>query len=249
MSDPDLTLRLLTYYIHKGIGGVDRQYRLERTIEAIRHCAPDVCFLQEVDDGVPRSKYHRQIELLSEALDMRYSAYQPNVRLKEGQYGNAILSRYGLSDIRHIELTIPLKKRRRALVAHCRVRIGSLSRTVLLVNVHLGLAGFERIVQMRRILCSDVIQHVHKNTPVLVAGDYNYVWGTLGRRVLEPAGYNAACGQRRTFPAVLPVRPLDRVYYRGDLQVRSSFASRTIAARQASDHLPLIVDFQWDAGR
>jgi endonuclease/exonuclease/phosphatase family metal-dependent hydrolase len=112
-----------------------------------------------------------------------------------------------------------------------------------LFNVHLGLAGFERTIQLRRLLASDALQHTRPPTGVIVAGDYNDVWGTLGRRLLEPAGFKAACFRRKTFPAVLPIRSLDRVYYRGALEVRHSFASHTAVARQASDHLPLVVDF------
>ena len=138
---------------------------------------------------------------------------------------------------------MPLKKRRRALVAHCRVRNGDHSRSLVLLNVHLGLAGYERAIQVRRILDSDVLRHVHHETGVIVAGDCNDVWGSLGRRLMEPAGFRAACGMRKTFPARLPVRSLDRIYYRGALDVHHSFASRTEVARQASDHLPLVADF------
>jgi endonuclease/exonuclease/phosphatase family metal-dependent hydrolase len=239
-----MRFRLLTYNMHKGIGGIDRRYVPDRVIEAIRHCEPDIVFLQEVDDGVPRSRLDRQVDLVADALEMRHRVYQPNVRLKQGRYGNAILSHFNLSDVRDIDLTVPLKKRRQALVAHCRVRAGGQSRTVVLLNVHLGLAGFERTVQVKRILASDLIQHVHHDTGIVIAGDFNDVWGTLGRRLLKPAAFDSASGNWRTFPAVLPVRALDRVYYRGKLAVHHSFASRTRVARQASDHLPLVVDFE-----
>lgn len=238
-----MKLRLVTYNIHKGIGGMDRRYRPERIIEVLAHCQPDVVLLQEVDDGVPRSHRHRQVDLLGEALALHHRAYQPNVHLKEGCYGNAILSRFPLSDVHDLELTIPFKKRRRALVAHCRVRHDEHVRTLLLFNVHLGLAGFERSIQLRRVLSSEALRHTRTDTGVVVAGDYNDVWGTLGRRMLEPAGFQPACLSRRTFPAMLPMRPLDRVYFRGALQLDHSFASHTEVARRASDHLPLVVDF------
>ncbi len=240
-----MQLRLVTYNIHKGIGGVDRAYRLDRITEAIQHCLPDVVLLQEVDDGVPRSHHHRQVDLLGDALQLPHRAFQANVRLKQGHYGNAILSRYPLADVHDLDLTIPLKKRRRALVAHCRLKDDSHSRTLLLFNVHLGLAGFERTIQLKRILASHTLTHTRHDTAVVVAGDYNDVWGTLGRRLMEPAGFQAACLRRRTFPAVLPMRALDRVYYRGLLHVDHSFASRTRVARHASDHLPLVVDFRF----
>ncbi len=241
-----LNFRLITYNIHKGIGGVDRKYRPDRVIATLRHYAPDVLLLQEVDEDAPRSRHDRQAELLSDALGLPHRVYQPNVQRKVGRYGNAILSRFPLTDVRDIDLTIPFKKRRRALVAHCRVRHEQQTRTLLLLNVHLGLAGFERTIQLRRLLTSDTVRHARADTGVIIAGDYNDVWGTLGKRVLEPAGFKAACRRRKTFPAVLPIRPLDRVYYRGDLAVDRSFASRMLLARQASDHLPLVVDFQFN---
>jgi endonuclease/exonuclease/phosphatase family metal-dependent hydrolase len=236
-------LRLMTYNIHKGIGGVDRRYRPERIIETIAHCGPDIVLLQEVDDGVPRSRHHKQVHLLGDALDLPHRAYQRNVALSEGHYGNAILSRFPLSDIHHLDLTIPLKKRRRGLAAHCRIRFEGHSRTILLFNFHLGLAAFERRIQLRRLLNCKLLKRTHKNTPTIVAGDYNDVWGNLGAQIMEPANFKSAAGLINTFPAVLPMRPLDRVYFRGDLRVDHGFASHTQVARRASDHLPLVIEF------
>ena len=124
------------------------------------------------------------------------------------------------------------------------MKSGDHARTLLLFNLHLGLAGFERTIQLKRVLATELLKHTRHETGVIVAGDFNDVWGTLGRRILEPAGFQAACMRRRTFPAVLPMRPLDRVYFRGRLELDHSFASRTKVARQASDHLPLVVVFQ-----
>jgi endonuclease/exonuclease/phosphatase family metal-dependent hydrolase len=238
-----MRFRLLTYNIHKGIGGVDRSYRPERIVETIAHCQPDIVLLQEVDDGVPRSQCHRQVDLLGDALGMPHRVYQRNVTVGEGYYGNAILSRFPTHDVRDLDLSVPFKKRRRALIAHCRLHVGDHVRTVLVFNMHLGLAGYERAIQVRRLLISDVLKHAHKHTPVIAAGDFNDVWGTLGRRLLRPAGFKPACHRIRTFPAFMPVRSLDAIFYRGDIELSHGFASRTQNAREASDHLPLVADF------
>ncbi len=234
---------MLTYNIHKGIGGVDRRYRPERIIEAISHCQPDIVLLQEVDDGVPRSRGHRQVDMFAEALDLPHRAYQRNVHLRRGHYGNAILCRFPLHDVRNLELTVPLKKRRRGLIAHCRLHVEGHSRTVVIANFHLGLAGYERTIQLRRFLNSEVLKHVHKHTPVIAGGDFNDVWGTLGRRLMIPAEFRAASHRIKTFPAFMPIRTLDHVFYRGDIDLDHSFASHTENARQASDHLPMVADF------
>lgn len=239
-----MQFRLVTYNIHKGIGGVDRRYNLERVVATIAHCAPDILFLQEVDDDVPRSRHHRQVDLLSEHLELPHCAFQSNVQLRQGSYGNAILSRWPLRDVEDVDLTIPFKKRRRGLMAHCHLHINGHRRTLLACNVHLGLAGFERTMQIKRLLANRTISRTQQHTPMILAGDYNDVWGTLGRRLLTPAGFSSAAKSIRTFPAMLPMRALDRIYYRGDLELDHSFASRTKSARQASDHLPLVADFR-----
>jgi len=239
-----MRFRLLTYNIHKGIGGVDRKYHPDRIISVLSHYAPDIALLQEVDDGVPRSQRHRQVDLLGDALDFRHRAYQRNVRLTHGAYGNAILSRFPLFDVNHVDLSVPLKKRRRALVAHCRLHFDGHTRRMLLFNVHLGLAGFERLIQLRRVLATDILRHTHRHTPVVVAGDFNDVFGTLGRKTLQPSGFTPAVHKQKTFPAMLPLRPLDRVFYRGDVRHHHTFAAHSAVARQASDHLPLVVDFE-----
>jgi endonuclease/exonuclease/phosphatase family metal-dependent hydrolase len=236
--------RVLSYNIHKGIGGVDRRYRPGRILETIEHYAPDVVFLQEVDDGVPRSRKHRQVDWLAERLGLAHRAFQPNVRLREGSYGNAILSRLPLEQVEDIDLTVPLKKRRRALVARTHLRHGHHSRSLVLANVHLGLAGFERVLQLRRLLRDHAVDSLHKNTPAIVGGDFNDVWGSLGGQVMRPYGFASALGMVKTFPAAYPLRPLDRVFYRGDLVSNAGFAGHIQLARAASDHLPVIVDFR-----
>jgi endonuclease/exonuclease/phosphatase family metal-dependent hydrolase len=239
-----MRFRLVTYNIHKGIGGIDRLYRPDRIVETLRHYDPDVVFLQEVDDGVPRSQRHRQVDLLGDALDFPFRAFQRNVALHQGHYGNAILSRHPLSEVRSIDLSVPMKKRRQALAASCRLR-GARRGEIQLINCHLGLAGFERRIQLSKILDSDVFRRAWQaRTAIVVGGDFNDVWGTLGKRLLEPLGFIAACKETRTFPAMMPLRPLDRIYYHGVLGFEHSFPAHAAIARVASDHLPVIVDFR-----
>ena len=58
-------LTVATYNIHKGIGGRDRRYRLERVVEVIAAEQPDVILLQEVDRHVRRSRFDDQPKLLA----------------------------------------------------------------------------------------------------------------------------------------------------------------------------------------
>lgn len=240
-----MPFRLLTYNIHKGIGGVDRRYRPERIQEVIEHYAADLVLLQEVDEGVKRSQFHQQAELLADRCGFEHRAYQRNVRVKDGHYGNAIFSRWPLESPCDLDLTLRFKKRRQALMARCVIQQDGHQHTIGLVNVHLGLAGYERKRQLARLTGCDFLGSLATRTPVVIAGDFNDVYNDLGRAVMVPAGYAAAEKAIRTFPAAAPLRALDRVFYRGGLHAAGAFAGRIGVARRASDHLPLIVDFEF----
>lgn len=242
-----MRLRILTYNVHKCIGGIDRRYEPERVRDVIAEYAPDFVFLQEVDAGARRSRLDRQVDLLGSALGMSHRSFFPNVRLKSGgAYGNAILSHHPIADTANIDLTIPLKKRRSVLHAHCTLRslAGSAPRSVHLFNLHLGLQGFERKMQLRRLLATPRLTALERSTPVIVAGDFNDVWGTLGRKLLAPAGFRGLARPIRTFPAFAPLRPLDSIFVRGNVEFVRVFRARVAPSQAASDHLPLVADLE-----
>lgn len=243
---PSMRLRVLTYNVHKCVGGVDRRYDPVRVTDVIGHHEPDVVLLQEVAQGSTKFNGERQIERLGDLLDMRHRAYAVNVRKRGdgGEYGNAILSRFPLTRIENQSLRIPPKKMRSVLHARCRVRFaGGHTRSLHLFNMHLGLSGIERKMQLGRFLASHPFAGLHKRTPILVGGDLNDVWGTLGR-LFEPSGFRSRGQPLPTFPAFAPVRMLDGVWVRGDLAIERLERSRLELARRASDHLPLVADLE-----
>jgi endonuclease/exonuclease/phosphatase family metal-dependent hydrolase len=235
-------LRALSYNIHKCIGGVDRRYDPTRIVEVIHKLDVDVAMLQEVDGGVARSNRDHQVEVLAEQLGMRYHTWFPNVDVRGGgQYGNAILSRYPIIESSNIDLSIRFKKRRSALHAVLRVRHDDVDRTIHLYNMHLGLARFERRIQLRMFLDSHPFQNLHNDTPIVVGGDLNDVYGGLGD-LLSPAGFRGIERRPLTFPAWGPVRPLDAIFVRGDMDFLRLERCDSQLARRASDHRPLIAD-------
>ena len=240
-------MRLLSWNIHKGIGGLDRRYDLNRILTVINHYGPDVVALQEVDEGVPRSRRHHQAQLVAEILGYPHTAYGPNVWLKTGCYGNATLSRYPYAHSRNIDLGIGVKKSRGALYTEIRVRDKQHVYTLHLVNIHLGLSGVERRLQIRRLFEAEELTRLGAVSRIVVAGDTNDWNGALGRGPFKHAGYVCATGTGRraslTFPAWRPVSALDRVFFRGPLLSEHHFRGRLKATRQASDHLPVVVDF------
>ena len=180
--------------------------------------------------------------MLGDALGYDHRFYQPNVRMRTGRYGNAILSRFPLADTHSLDLTIPFKKRRGAQIAAC--RIGHGAHALHIVNLHLGLVEPEQNFQLKRILSSKYFANVPTAENFVIAGDLNDMFGRLGRKILAPAGFRRAGDGSRTFPAFFPLRPLDQIFFRGTLHLRHCHVVHSALAREASDHLPLVADFE-----
>lgn len=235
-------VRVMTWNIHKGVGGLDRRYDLGRTIAVIEAAQPDVVLLQEVAQGIPSLRGDDQAELMTNAFG-GYWAFHPEHQFKRGGYGNLILSRWPLDSLSHVDLTIGFRKTRGLLQAHVRAKLGDHQHTLIVHNLHLGLATSERSLQLQRFLDSHPFRRVHQTTPIVLGGDLNDVWGSLGPKHLVPAGFRRAGPLARSFPAAMPLRPLDGLFFRGNLEERSAQVLITPLAKSASDHLPLVADF------
>ncbi len=244
-----LRLRLLTYNIHKAIG-VDRRFAPERIAEIIEHHDADVVLLQEVDRAAPRSDHLDLASWFARKLNYDFRAVGMNVFLKKGKYGNATLSRFPIGPQRNIDLTVAWRKRRGA--QHTRICIPTPHAQVTLdvFNVHLGLAERVRLAQSQRMLASADMRRLHLADACIVAGDMNDWRNVLKKRVFAPAGFHCATQRNggrwsiRTFPSFAPAGGLDKVFYRGPLKLLHVERSRLRLARVASDHLPVIADFE-----
>jgi endonuclease/exonuclease/phosphatase family metal-dependent hydrolase len=235
-------MRLLSYNIHKGIGGRDRRYRLRRIIEVVRRHEPDLMCLQEVDRHVDRSRFDDQPHILARELGAASSLYQTNVKVRTGGYGNLILSRWPISKSHQVSLRLGWRKSRGAQIAVVETPRGPLQ----LVNWHLGLREAERHWQVDHLLRHHLFRE-SAHLPSLVVGDTNDWRDTLRRGPFAHHEFHAATAppsRFRSFPAAMPVASLDKIFYKGAIHMGRARIVRTQLAREASDHLPLILDFQ-----
>ena len=240
---------MVSYNVHKCIGGLDRRYAPDRIVEAVGTHNPDLCMLQEVANSAGRKGWHRQVDLLGDELGFRHRTWFANHRFRRGgEYGNAILSRWPITATENIDLPVRGRKRRSVLHARMRVRTpAGRSRTLHVFCLHLGLTEAVRDQQMASFLASHPFAGLHSDTPILVAGDFNDVWASLGRKHLGPRGFSGATRPPRTFPAWAPVRALDSIWVRGDLRLLGTWTPNDPVATRASDHLPLFADLHLPA--
>jgi len=244
-------LRVLSYNIHRAIG-LDRRFRPERIASILDYYKPDVAMLQEVDEGVPRSRELDLARELARAVGFEHYAVGHNVRLRKGRYGNATLSRWPIRRERNIDLTIGFLRRRGCQHTRIAVRtpVGS-TRRLEVFNLHLGLSARERERQVSLLVRSHEFAALPSGVATLVAGDTND-WRSLLRPFLvDRLGFRSATGGNAdgerasaTFPSFFPQGALDRVYYRGPLRLIGARRCRLGVSRLASDHLPVIVDFE-----
>jgi len=238
-------MRLLSWNIHKGIGGRDRRYSLARIIDCIEAENPDVICLQEVDRHVGRSRYDDQPRLLARFFRC-HSVFQANVAVGDGGYGNLVLSRWPIASRHRITLRRKARKPRGAQL----LVIDSPEGPLHLVHTHLGLAEKERHWQVQRLLGHMLFRSAEPH-PTLIVGDFNDWRDTLASGTLALEGFRqvtSPISRFRTFPAWLAIGSLDKAFVRGGIDVRHARVVRTSLAKTASDHLPLVIDFHLRRG-
>jgi endonuclease/exonuclease/phosphatase family metal-dependent hydrolase len=247
---PAHVLRVATYNIHKGVRGVGPRRRLEihnlgLGIEALD---ADLVFLQEV-----RHFHHGEARhfdrssfgwpdqgqasyLAPEGYDV---AYRTNAVTREGEHGNALLSRWPIGDIGHHDVSDHRFEQRGLL--HVPVEWNGI--TVHAVVAHLGLMHSSRVRQVER-LANFVAERIPRDALVVAAGDFND-WGERLDAPMRRAGLvRAGQGEPRprpTFPSLVPVFSLDRIYSRG-FECQSTLVPRGAVWARMSDHLPLVAE-------
>jgi endonuclease/exonuclease/phosphatase family metal-dependent hydrolase len=244
-----LLIRVVTYNIHRAIG-VDRRFKPERIVRILHHHNPDLVLLQEVDEGAPRSRELDMARELAAELGFAHFAVGHNVSLRKGRYGNATLSRFPILRERNIDLSVPGSWIRRGC-QHTSIALLPGRPALEVFNLHLGLSARERERQVELLARSSEFASLGPEVPCLVAGDFNDWRSLLRARFTNGLGFHCATdgrtGRHRplaTFPAFSPRGGLDRIYYRGPLRLLGVRRCRLQVARVASDHRPVIAEFQ-----
>ena len=246
-------LRVATYNIHKGVRGLGPQKRLEihnlgMGIEAMN---ADLVFLQEV-----RHFHHREAKEFARtwfgwpeqgqaeflAPEGYQSAYRTNAVTRDGEHGNALLSRWPIGDIGHHDVSDHRFEQRGLL--HVPVLWQGLE--VHTVVAHLGLIHSGRVRQVQR-LAAFIASHVPADALLVVAGDFND-WSERLDAPMREHGLTRASsptGKTRlaTFPSRLPFFSMDRIYTRG-LRCVSIEVPKGPAWARMSDHLPLLAELE-----
>jgi len=250
-----MELRVASYNIHKGVlgHGLTKRASILDLQSALQGLQPDLVFLQEVQflhlrnarrlSGWPTQPQH---DFLGDALGL-HAAYRTNACTRHGEHGNALLSRYPIIDIAHCDVSDHRFEQRGLLHAQVALPRGGPLHCIV---VHFGLFAVSRQRQTERLL-DYIAAKVPPQAALIVAGDFNDWHGRIGPQLLQqglvdvsepPLKANGKTAWRkrvRTYPARLPLVPLDRIYARGLTAVEIGLGWGRGWAR-LSDHAPLL---------
>ncbi len=247
---PDTSIKVLTYNIHKGFSTGNRRFILHDIKESLRLVDADVVLLQEIhgERAISNNRFddwpnNRQFEFLADQV-WSHHAYGKNAIYKSGHHGNAILSKYPFIKWENIDVSF-MRSASRSLL-HGIIRLPGIEQKIHIICVHLGLFGPERASQLST-LAERISSHVPADEPLVIAGDFNDWRGLAERYLHQGLGvtevFKSTRGSyARTFPAVLPVLSMDRIYYRG-FDVVHCQRLHDQPWDRLSDHTPLLAEF------
>jgi endonuclease/exonuclease/phosphatase family metal-dependent hydrolase len=221
-----MALVIATYNVHDCIGR-DGRYDPDRVLAIIRELDADLIALQEL-----QWEPEVAMDILQYfASQLRYRAVPgPTLLRRNGHYGNAVLTRLPVKNIRRWDLSIPGREPRGAIDLTLDAPCGVLRA----LATHLGLFPGERRKQMSRLL--EIL--ADEERPAVLFGDLNewFLWGRPLRWLRAHFGH---VPDLATYPSRRPVFALDRIWVKPrDLLVELG-VHITPLARETSDHLPL----------
>lgn len=240
-------MRLVTYNVHRCVG-VDKQLDVERVAGVIAELDPDIVCLQELDVGRARTGGVDQAKTIADRLSMTVR-FHPAMRIEAEEYGDAILTPHPERLVRVGALPtvrgIPGLEPRGALWV--KITIDGVDINVL--TTHLGLVPREQRLQAAALIGKDWMGHPDCTGPTLLAGDFN---ATSLTRPYQTLTRNHADCQRqlglrptlKTFPSGFPAIRIDHVFVSPHIRITGVRAPFSPLSRMASDHLPLVVDFE-----
>lgn len=155
-------ITVMTYNIHRGIGE-DGKLDLNRVYDTISASNAGIVALQEVERYSVRTGFQDQIEYLANKLSMYY-VYGKSINILNGQYGNAVLSKYPIENYRFEQLP-SIGENRTMLQADLNIN----GKRFVIYTTHLGLDRAERKAQFEKI--NELIQNTE--SPHMLTGDFN----------------------------------------------------------------------------
>ena len=239
--------RIVTYNVHRCVGN-DRRLDVGRVADVLARLEPDIVAMQELDVGRARTGRVDQAHEIARRLDMACH-FNAALTVEEERYGDAILTRYPERLVQVGPLpghpAIPQLEPRGALWVE--VEIDGVP--VQIINTHLGLVPREQQIQAAFLAGPAWLRHPNCQGPTILLGDFNatatsVVYRTFLKTLSAARTLPKVKTPTATFPSQMPVLRIDHLFVGPEIKVADVFAPFSSLTRVASDHLPLVMDFE-----
>lgn len=236
---PLKTLKIMTYNIHScNPPSKPGEADVDAIAKVIKEANADIVFLQEVDKNTGRNgNYDDQAVKVAGIAGMEAQFFSARSQGK-GFYGNAILSKYKMEEVKAYQLP----------------REGSLEQRVLGTAV-IRLPGKERIVaavtHLQHNSATNRIEQIKEvisllkdeKRPIVLGADFNEKTSATDFFLLFDNAFTRTCTDDATcpytFPATNPSSMIDFLAYKPSTAFQAG-SHYTIKETYASDHLPVV---------
>ncbi len=225
-----MLIKVVTYNIHHGKDILNNP-SLDKILSLLRRVQADIINLQEVDNLRPDTNHQNQALFLAKNLGMRY-LYAAVRNYAVGSYGNAILSKYSMTNSENIVLEDE-KDPRFCLKAEIRIN----KQSITVFNTHLGLIQPIRYQHLAEIILPQI---KNLQNPALLTGDFNAPPDRPEIQMLNQALTDTFIQNSgdtvNTFPANKPTARIDYIFANQYLTPIDYY----IIDSDGSDHLPVV---------
>jgi endonuclease/exonuclease/phosphatase family metal-dependent hydrolase len=235
------TFRVMTYNIHHG-EGLDGKLDLERIATVITNAGADLVGLQEVDRGVTRTQRRDLPAELAKLTGMAV-VFSNNYSFQGGEYGNAVLSRFPVLSATNTHYRMVRPGEQRGLL-QATVQVAGRPLIFAVTHIDHRADDTERLTNVVEI---HGLFPAPNSLPVLLCGDFNDTPGSRTQIRLKERFMDAweAVGQGTGFthPSDQPRKRIDYQWISRGAPLRPTKA--WIPATTASDHAPLVIEWEW----
>lgn len=225
-------VKVMTFNIHHGANSAEID-KLTEMASFIKSSGADLVGLQEVDSVCRRSGNVDQMQRLGELTGMHY-AFVRHMAYDGGAYGQGILSKYPMSDVKNHRITLIKKDGKndsRALIA---AKITLPKGTELsFASVHFALDAASR-----RLQSEETINYLRNDEiPVILTGDLNAEPHQKEIANLETYFVSTDPANLFTFPERKATKKIDYIYVDKKSLVKVT-DFKVFEEEKSSDHLP-----------
>ena len=227
--------KIMSYNIQSCKDYITKEFNPNTVANVIKQYNPDIVGLNEVR-GMPikpttHPSWFDQIGTLAQLTNMPYFYFGKAITL-DGPYGNAILSKYPLNNIKTILIPDPLIKDEDAFY-ESRCIISCECENFHLLITHIGLAKSEQINGINKLF--EVIETI--DNPIILMGDFNMTPDNklikkLSERLIDTS--NKFKEPLLSFPSINPTIKIDYIFISNNIELIEADIPQIVA----SDHFP-----------